>query len=83
MAVTDPVDGRSGKVLIDAIDEAGYMREDAAEIADRLGVPKARVERVLKLIQTFDPAGIGARDLAECLAIQLRKRDDLIRPCRP
>jgi RNA polymerase sigma-54 factor len=73
MAVTDPVDRQIGEVLIDAIDEAGYMREDAAEIADRLGVPKARVERVLNVIQGFDPAGIGARDLAECLAIQLRE----------
>lgn len=73
LAVVDPVERYIGETLIDAIDEAGYMREDTAEIADRLGVPKARIDHVLAIIQTFDPAGIGARDLAECLAIQLRE----------
>ena len=45
------------------------------EIAERLGAPVERVERVLAVIHTFDPGGVGARDLSECLAIQLRERD--------
>lgn len=61
--------------LIDQIDEAGYLRASTAEIADRLGVAPARVEDVLATVQTFDPTGVGARDLAECLAIQARDAD--------
>ena len=38
-------------------------------------IPIERLERLLALVQTFDPSGVGARDLAECLAIQLRERD--------
>jgi RNA polymerase sigma-54 factor len=66
-----------GRALIDEIDEAGYMRGDLAEIAARLGAPIKLAEEALGLIQSFDPAGVGARDLAECLAIQLRERDRL------
>ncbi len=61
--------------LIDQIDEAGYLRASTMEIANRLGVPLARVEDVLEVIHTFDPTGVGARDLAECLALQAREAD--------
>ena len=64
-----------GAALIDAIDEAGYLRADLAEIATRLGAPLEAVEEVLRVVQGFDPTGVGARDLAECLALQLRERD--------
>jgi RNA polymerase sigma-54 factor len=75
LACPDPVDRLIGQALIDAIDEIGYVREDISYIAERLGTPAARIEKVLTKIQTFEPSGIGARDLAECLAIQLRERD--------
>jgi RNA polymerase sigma-54 factor len=75
LACPDPVDRMIGHSLIDAVDEIGYVREDLAELAGRLGTPRAWVEKVLAKIQTFEPSGIGARDLAECLAIQLRERD--------
>jgi len=75
LATSDPVERMIGHALIDAIDEAGYLGDDLAEVAARLGTPIERVETVLAKIQTFDPAGIGARNLAECLAIQLRERD--------
>lgn len=75
IAITDPTDLAIGQTLIDAIDETGYMREPVDEMAGRLGTDSARIERVLAIVQTFDPPGIGARDLAECLAIQLRERD--------
>jgi RNA polymerase sigma-54 factor len=75
LACPDPVDRVIGHTLIDAIDEIGYVREDIPQLADRLGTPIARIERVLAKVQTFEPSGVGARDLAECLAIQLRERD--------
>ena len=75
LACPDPVDRMIGHALVDAIDEAGYLRDDIAEIAGRLGTPVMRVENVLSKIQRFDPSGVGARDLAECLAIQLREQD--------
>ena len=60
--------------LIDSLDEAGYFRDSLAETAERLGISEQRAAAALALIQTFDPSGIGARDLAECLAIQLREQ---------
>ena len=61
--------------LIDQIDECGYLTASLRDIADRLGVPIVRVERVLGIVQTFDPTGVGARDLAECLALQAKEAD--------
>ena len=75
LACADPVDRLIGHAIIDSIDETGYFRAAPEEIADRLGAPVSRVELVLRTIQTFEPNGVGARDLAECLAIQLREED--------
>ncbi len=64
-----------GRAIIDAIDEAGYLREPIEDIAERLGASLGETQALLAVIQRFDPSGVGARDLAECLAIQLRERD--------
>jgi RNA polymerase sigma-54 factor len=77
VAVDDPVARMVGFHLIEAIDEAGYCRADLAETAARLGVEPAVVDAVLAEVQRFDPTGVGARDLAECLALQLSERDRL------
>ncbi len=69
------VDRMIGHALIDGIDENGYLTEKLDELADRLGTPLARAEAVLGIIQGFDPAGVGARTLAECLSLQLQGRD--------
>lgn len=61
--------------LVALIDEAGYLRADLAELAAQLGVPLALVEEILAGIHCFDPSGVGARDLAECIAIQAREAD--------
>ncbi len=61
--------------LIESINEAGYCDTDLSELALRLGTARAEVERVLTVIQQFDPAGVGARSLAECIAIQAREAD--------
>jgi RNA polymerase sigma-54 factor len=61
--------------LIGQIDEAGYLVADPGEVALRLGVSTSDVERVLAVIQSFDPTGVGARSLAECLALQAKEAD--------
>jgi RNA polymerase sigma-54 factor len=61
--------------LIDAIDEAGYLETPVSEIAEMLDVGDAYVERILRIVQTFDPTGVGARDLGECLALQAKEAD--------
>ena len=63
--------------LIDAIDEAGYLRIELLEIANRLGCELEDVQAVLGVLHGFDPVGVGARDLSECLALQLKARDRL------
>ncbi|HEV2746667.1 MAG TPA: RNA polymerase factor sigma-54 [Allosphingosinicella sp.] len=61
--------------LIEQIDETGYFSGSLLDIAQRLGAALHEVERVLAVVQTFDPAGVGARSLAECLALQARDAD--------
>lgn len=75
LSMMGPVQRLIGQHLIDSVDEAGYLRGDLAGMAEKLGAPIEEVENVLAEIQTFDPPGVCARDLAECLAIQLRERD--------
>lgn len=60
--------------LIGNIDEAGYLRIDTDDAARALNVTRDEVDRVVALIQTFDPSGVGARNLTECLLLQLRDR---------
>src|SRR5215831_12625663 len=70
--IADPVDRMIGAHLVDMVDEGGYLRGELADVAERLGCPIERVEATLKLLQRFDPPGIFARTLPECLALQLR-----------
>ena len=75
VALPDPGDRMIAAALIDGLDEAGYFRGDLAEIAEQLGAPLARVESVLGALQALEPTGVFARDLAECLQLQLIERD--------
>jgi len=77
LALAAPADRLIGHYLIGLIDEAGYLPPDLGDAAARLGAAPADVARVLATIQSFDPAGIGARSLAECLALQLQDLDRL------
>ncbi len=61
--------------LIGQLDDAGYLHADLTETAAQLGVAVKEVERVLHVLQQFDPPGIFARTLGECLTIQLRARN--------
>ncbi|WP_421864666.1 RNA polymerase factor sigma-54 [Parvibaculum sp.] len=76
-ALKTPGDRLIGSYLIDQVNEAGYMTADVAEVAERLGTDVEDVEAVLQVLQSFDPTGICARDLKECLALQLAERDRL------
>jgi len=62
-------------MVIDLIDDAGYFTGAPLDLAQRLGVPLVRVEWVLATIQTFEPTGVGARTLAECIALQAMEAD--------
>ncbi|MCI4591300.1 RNA polymerase factor sigma-54 [Sphingobium sp. BYY-5] len=61
--------------LIGQIDEAGYLEANLLQIAHGLNLPLYQVERVLGVIHTFDPTGVGARSLSECLALQAKEAD--------
>ena len=62
--------------LVTALDDAGYLRQPLAELQAECGVPAARLDAALDQLQQFDPAGVGARDLCECLWLQAVRRDD-------
>jgi len=73
VAFTAQSDRMIGQYLIDLVDEAGYLPADLGQAAERLGAEQADVDAVLEVLQRFDPPGICARNLSECLAIQLRE----------
>ncbi len=77
IAALSEEDKEIGEAVIGNIDENGYLVEDIERIASGAGVEPARVESVLKMIQTFHPAGVGARDLRECLLIQLDAKGEI------
>jgi RNA polymerase sigma-54 factor len=75
VVVTDPAGRLIGAHLIHTVDEAGYLRVDLDDIAAKLGAPPGLIDKVLRLLQGFDPPGVFARDLAECLALQLKDQN--------
>ena len=68
------------RFLVGSVDESGYIRREIADIVDDLAftqniyTDEQTVEKVLEKVQELDPAGVGARDLQECLALQLERR---------
>ncbi|GBF26917.1 RNA polymerase sigma-54 factor 2 [bacterium MnTg02] len=75
ISVADPVQRLVSHHLIDMVDEAGYLRGSLENLADRLGAPLKLIEETLATVQDFDPPGVFARDLKECLALQLKDRN--------
>jgi RNA polymerase sigma-54 factor len=75
LAIANPARRMIGRYLIDLVDEAGYLSCDLDAVAERLGTSVTEVEAVLGVLQSFDPPGICARDLAECLTLQLKERN--------
>ena len=68
---------RVGKYIIESLDENGYMTSTVEEISRATGVREEKVGEALDIIHGFDPAGVGARDLSECLQLQLAARKEL------
>ena len=68
-----------GRAIVDAINDDGYLTESAESIAETVSdeavTDAAGVERVLGIVQQFDPAGVGARSVAECIELQLAQLD--------
>ena len=72
---TDLTDEQHGvaELIIGNIDEHGYLKATVEELAASTNLPEGKISEVLKVIQTFDPPGVGARDLRECLLLQLER----------
>jgi RNA polymerase sigma-54 factor len=76
-AFSDPAERLIATELADQLDAAGYMVGDMAETVERLGADPRQVDAVLARLQDFEPAGLFARSLSECLALQLARKDRL------
>lgn len=74
---TEAKDQAIATLMVDFLDEAGYFRGEIKDIAERLGATEERVLGILERLQKLDPAGIFARSLKECLALQLREKNRL------
>jgi RNA polymerase sigma-54 factor len=82
VTVLDPKKNEIGQVLIGDIDDDGFFKTDLAQIAEEVEAPVEEVEEVLKIIKKFDPTGVGAKDIKECLLLQseaLEPDDPIIR----
>ncbi len=75
IVIQDPIEQIIGRYIIDMVDESGYIVGDIEELGDKLSIGQNRVEAVLAMLQTCDPPGIPARDLAECLRLQLQEKN--------
>ncbi|MGE4529006.1 MAG: RNA polymerase factor sigma-54 [Rhodospirillaceae bacterium] len=77
LSCAKPHERMIGAYLIDLLDDAGYLTGNLAAAAAALGCSEADIERVLGIVQGFDPVGVFARSLKECLALQLADRNRL------
>jgi RNA polymerase sigma-54 factor len=75
LAISEPAQRLIAQHLIDMVDEDGYLRGDLEAVAERLGAPLELVDDTLRQLQGLEPAGVFARDLAECLTLQLKDRN--------
>ncbi len=73
-------DGLIADYIIGQLDDAGYLRMDLEEIVENLGVSMGRVSSVLTQLQTCEPTGLFARNLQECLSLQLREAGHYDKP---
>jgi RNA polymerase sigma-54 factor len=77
LSTSDPDVLRLGTLVIGNVDESGYLKESLDELAAAAEVTVPQLEEALRLVQSFDPTGVGARDLRECLLLQVDSRPDL------
>lgn len=74
MTFSDPAEQLIAQEIVEAVDADGYFRRNLEEMAETLGAEREQIEAVLKRVQGFEPAGIAARNLSECLLLQLSER---------
>ena len=77
LLLSDPAERLIANFLIDGLNEAGYLAIELEAIAEQLGAPLATIEAVLAKVQGVEPIGLFARDVRECLALQLREKNRL------
>jgi len=77
MVIDTPTERLIGVHLIDMLDEAGYLQGDLDTLAQRLGCTQGEIDGTLKKLQNVEPSGLFARDLAECLSLQLAEKGRL------
>ncbi len=80
LSVVTPQERAVGELLVGSINEDGYLASSLEDLASASGHPLEALQDMLNLVQEFDPVGVGARDLPDCLLLQLRrlgKADDL------
>lgn len=77
LEVNDPAKKMIGAHLIDLVDDAGYIKDPLFPLCDVFGVEMHEIEDALKVLQGFDPIGVCARNLSECLALQLQEKNRL------
>ena len=77
LEITDAGERMIAMHLVDLVDDAGYIKDDLTLLTEQLAVKKEEIEEVLKKLQRFDPVGVCARDLGECLSLQLKEKDRL------
>ncbi len=75
LTIGDPIKRLIGNHLIDLVDESGYLRGELEGLAERLGAPMELIKETLATLQTFDPPGVFARNLEECLTLQLKEQN--------
>jgi RNA polymerase sigma-54 factor len=73
----NPADRAIGQYLIGMVNDAGYLVADMAQVTEALGCEMEDIEAVLGVLRTFEPTGVFAKDLGDCLKMQLRERDHL------
>ncbi len=73
LALVDPAERFVGQHLVDLVDEAGYLPANIEQLVEKLGASLDFIEHVIEKLQAFDPPGVFARSLAECLALQLKE----------
>lgn len=73
----DPVIRIIGQHLVDLVDESGYIKDDLGYLPEQLGCDESLIEKTFAVLHSFDPPGVCARNLKECLSIQLQDKDRL------
>lgn len=82
MSFKDPRDQMIGFLLIDRLDASGYLRHDSADLAEKIGCSVERIEKILGTLKQFDPTGVFASDLENCLTLQLEEQGKLDQPTK-